>query len=51
MLRKGESTENLTEFELQASSLERVVLKALAHIQQICNKRLVVQLVEDIYPN
>ena len=51
MLRKGESTENVTEFELQASSLERVVLKALAHIQQICSKRLAVQLVEDIYPN
>lgn len=51
ILRKGESTENLTEFELEASSLERVVLKSLAHIKKICNKRLAVQLVEDIYPN
>lgn len=50
-LRKGDRSENLTEFEVKASSLERVVLKALSNIQQICNKRLSVQLVEDIYPN
>ena len=50
-LRKGEQSENLTEFEVKANSLERVVLKALVQIQQICNKRLVVQLVEDIDPN
>jgi hypothetical protein len=51
MLREGSSTDNLVEFELQASSLERIAVKALAQIQQICSKRLVVQLVEDIYPN
>jgi hypothetical protein len=50
-LRKGEQSENLTEFEVKANSLERVVLKALVQIQQICNKRLAVQLVEDIDPN
>ena len=50
-LRKGDGAENLTEFEVEASTLERIVLKALAHIQKICNKRLAVQLVEDIYPN
>ena len=50
-LRKGDNTENLSEFEVEASTLERIVLKALAHIQKICNKRLAVQLVQDIYPN
>ena len=49
-LRKGESLENLVEFELQANSLERVVSKALSQIQKICNKRLTVQLVEEITP-